>query len=173
MTTHYECKLEEAMKRFTPEVIVDFEIETDRYDVYSYSSDQMNVDYPVRFPTVTVEIKSQTPLSEIADEVMHREGYGGMWDAGCDNLWYEFHATFYQLKKDGEIKCENRIVFEPVNHPEFDDGRTFTFDLNEENQIALVKWFEVVATVTPSAKEVFNEARNEMLEEYYETKDLI
>lgn len=173
MTTH---KLEEAMKKLTPETIMGFEIEYDQYESFIYLSDQMNVNYPVRFPVVQVKIISEKVLSEIADEVMHREGYGGMWDEDCDDVWYDFYMSFYQIEKDGEIKAENRVEFEPNNHPEAPEYPRFQIELTEENQAAIVKWFTDVAVPymrDATAVDVFNEARNEMLEWYYETKDLI
>lgn len=170
MNAHnFNTKSDRKPESLTAEEIMSFDINWERYEPLSYSSDQMYMDYPNRFPTVDVELIDNSILNRIADGILHEHGKGGYWDDGCDEVWYNFYLTFYQLEKNGEIKCGSSICFEVENHPDIDPNILgYGFKLNEEQKVAFVKWFTNV--ICPyndkTALEVFDEARSEMMDMY-------
>lgn len=170
MNTHnFNTKDDRKPESLTAEEIMDMCINWETYEPLLYSSDQMNVNYPIRFPTINVEIIDEPCLNRIADYILHEDGKGGYWDDGCDEIWYNFYIDFYQLEKNGEIRCGNSIWFEVVNHPDIEPGVLgYGIELNEEQKVAFVKWFTNV--ICPyndkTALEMFDEARAEMMDTY-------
>lgn len=169
MNTHnFNTKNDRKPESLTEDEILDFNINYERYDPLRYSSDQMNVNYPNRFPVVNVEIVDVPALNRIADYIMHEDGKGGYWDEGFDEIWYNFEIDFYQLEKNGEIRCGN-VVFSVDNHPDVESSVLgYLIGLNEEQKAAFVKWFTdyVCPYNGKTALEIFDEARSEMMDRY-------
>ena len=72
-----------------------------------YGSDQCNVSFPCRFPTVTFQLMATNGLSQIADRIRKDLGFAPMHpmdeytDDTCDNDgWYDFYVV---PKTPGEI----------------------------------------------------------------------
>ena len=64
-----------------------------------YGSDQCNVSFPCRFPTVTFQLMATNGLSQIADRIRKDLGFAPMHpmdeytDDTCDNDgWYDFYV---------------------------------------------------------------------------------
>lgn len=170
MNTHnFNTKDDRKPESLTAEEIMSFDINWERYEPLSYSSDEMYMNYPVRFPVVSVEIIDNSILNRIADGVLHDSGKCGYWDEGCDEIWYDFYLDFYQLEKGGEIRCGSSIWFEVENHPDVDPNvLAYGIWLNDKQKAAFVKWFtDVVCPYNgKTVLEIFDEARSEMMDRY-------
>ena len=103
-----------------------------------YGSDQVYVDYPCRFATVTFELMSTEALAQIADRIRAKEGYAPMhpmegWtEDNCDQEgWYSFYIGLNELAC---TRLDSYIEFTVVNSLSPDNGELYTIDLNDYEQ---------------------------------------
>ena len=95
------------------EIFVDFGSEI------MYGSDQQNVNYPSRFPTVAFQLIATHGLSQIADRIRKDAGFKPMHpmdefnDDTCDNEgWYDFYVGINGFTHNHMDSC---IEFYVVN----------------------------------------------------------
>ena len=108
-----------------------------------YGSDQCNVSFPCRFPTVTFQLMATNGLSQIADRTRKDLGFAPMHpmdeytDETCDNDgWYDFYIS---LNGYAENHMDSSIEFVVVNSNSPDDEERYSIDLTEEEQDAVLK----------------------------------
>ena len=108
-----------------------------------YGSDQCNVSYPTRFPTVTFQLMATSGLSQIADRIRKDLGFAPMHpmdeytDDTCDNDgWYDFYVGINGYAENHMDSC---IEFVVVNSNSPDDEERYSIDLTEEEQCAVIK----------------------------------
>ena len=103
-----------------------------------YGSDQVYVDYPCRFATVTFELVSTEALAQIADWIRAKEGYAPMhpmegWtEDNCDQEgWYSFYIGLNGLSCTRLDSC---IGFTVANSLSPDNEEMYTIDLTDYEQ---------------------------------------
>ena len=108
-----------------------------------YGSDQCNVSYLTRFPTVTFQLMATSGLSQIADRIRKDLGFVPMHpmdeytDDTCDNDgWYDFYVGINGYAENHMDSC---IEFVVVNSNSPDDEERYSIDLTEEEQCAVIK----------------------------------
>lgn len=138
------------------------------YEGYWYfGSDQVYVDYPVRFPTVTIALEGTIPLTEIVDAMRMEDGHKPMlapdgwteemgYDCYDSNGWYNYYVT---LNGFTDTMVNNSI--EAVVQSEWadDNEQSYYIPLTEAEQIAIYH------EVDRQLKERFNASCNELLEQ--------
>ena len=104
---------------------------------YSLGSDQLYVDYPCRFATVTFQLTATYLLSEIADRIRVEQGFkpmhamDGYTDDTCDNEgWYDFWIS---IEDYGATKVAPCIDFVVVNSDSMDNEEMGGMD-REDNR---------------------------------------
>ena len=140
-------------------------IDAGEIDYINFDSDQAYVDFPVRFPTVTIQLESTNTLDEIVDAMRVEAGHKPMfpdnrkelsydeWD--CDG-WYNFYVTLNGFTDTMVCNCIEAIVESPNAD---DDGQSYDIDLTEAEQI------EVYNELNQQLRERFNTSCEELLEE--------
>ena len=135
---------------------------------YMLGSDQLYVDYPCRFATVTFQLVATFLLSEIADRIRVDEGYkpmhamDGFTDETCDNEgWYDFWIS---IEDYGATKVAPCIDFVVVNSDSLDNEETYSIDLTEEEQKLMYERLDGLCrqNYEKSCEELLQEARKEM-----------
>ena len=108
-----------------------------------YGSDQCNVSFPCRFPTVTFQLMATNGLSQIADRIRKDLGFAPMHpmdeytDDTCDNDgWYDFYVGINGYAENHMDSC---IEFVVVNSNSLDDEERYSIELTEEEQCAVIK----------------------------------
>ena len=109
-----------------------------------YGSDQCNVSFPCRFPTVTFQLMATNGLSQIADRIRKDLGFAPMHpmdeytDDTCDNDgWYDFYVGINGYAENHMDSC---IEFVAVNSNSLDCEERYSIDLTtEEEQDAVFK----------------------------------
>ena len=106
-----------------------------------YGSDQCNVSFPCRFPTVEFQLMATNGLSQIADRIRKDLGFAPMHpmdvytDDTCDNDgWYDFYVGINGYAENHMDSC---IEFVVVNSNSLDDEERYRIDLTEEEQDAV------------------------------------
>ena len=152
------------------------------YDGYwNYGNDQAYINYPVRFPTVTIELESTYVLTEIVDAMRVEDGHLPMsypdgWTAemgydsfDCDG-WYNYYITLNGFTDTMVCNCIEAIV----DSPNADDNmQSYDIPLSEAEQIAIYHELDrqLKERFGTSCEELLEEARQEMIElEEYEAK---
>ena len=117
------------------EIFVDFGSEI------IYGSDQQNVNYPSRFPTVGFQLMATYGLSQIADRIRKDAGFKPMHpmdeftDDTCDNEgWYDFYIG---LNGFAENHIDSCIEFYVVNADSEDNESRYFIDMTAEEQAAI------------------------------------
>lgn len=143
----------------------------DPYEYWSFGSDQMNISYPIRFPTVTIALDDSHALNMRIDAMrveagckpMFPENYRELdpedWD---DQGWYNFYATIYRLP--GAMTCAyiEGIVEAGLSG---DNEQVYQIDLNGNEQAELIKVLdELLSDIDTSCDKLLEEARQEMIE---------
>lgn len=152
------------------------------YDGYwNYGSDQANINYPVRFPTVTIELESTYVLTEIVDAMRVEDGHLPMlypdgWTAemgydsfDCDG-WYNYYITLNGFTDTMVCNCIEAVVESPNAD---DNEQSYYIPLSEAEQIAIYHELDrqLKERFNTSCDELLEEARQEMIElEEYEVK---
>ena len=106
-----------------------------------YGDDQMYLDYPTRFATVSFQLMSTSLLSEIADRIRKDQGFTPLHpldeytEEMCDQeAWYDFYIGLNDWDRTKVDTCIDAIV---CNSHSMDDGECYTIDLNPDEQTAL------------------------------------
>lgn len=140
-------------------IFIDFGVEP------SYGSDQMDVDHPHRFATVTFELMGSALLEEMADRIRTKNGYrpmhsgDGFADKDCDlDCWYDFS---YGISEHGGDSC---ILFTVVNSESEDNLYNYAIDLTDEESQAMYARMEQQCRgyLGKSCADLLAEAREEM-----------
>ena len=149
-------------------------IDANEFDYISFDSDQAYVDFPVRFPTVTIQLESTDILTEIVDAMrveaghkpmMYPDGWkheDGYEDFDCDG-WYNYYITLNGFTDTMVCNCIEAIVDSPNAD---DDGQSYDIDLTEAEQIEIYNELnqQLKERFGTSCEELLEEARQEMIE---------
>lgn len=108
-----------------------------------YDSEQRNISYALRFPTVNIPLRDMSGLYEIADKIRMDYGYLPMMPQNenadyesydCDG-WYNFCVGVSRLPEGDKLdSCINFTVDSPVSE---DDGKEYAIELDPEEQAAV------------------------------------
>ena len=153
---------------FTPDfckanILVDMESEI------LYGAEQMNVSFPIRFPTVNIPLRDMGGLYDIADKIRMKLDHLPMLpqtkDADEEDYdadgWYDFYVGIKRLP-DGD-KLDSCICF-TVDSCASDDGQEYIINLSaqeQENVYAALN-ASVEATMGKSCSSMLDEAQKEM-----------
>ena len=92
-----------------------------------YGSDQCNVSFPCRFPTVTFQLMATNGLSQIADRIRKDLGFAPMHpmdeytDDTCDNDgWYDFYVGINGYAENHMDSCIEFVVVDLTTEEEQD-----------------------------------------------------
>ena len=103
-----------------------------------YGDDQMYLDYPRRFATVSFQLMSTSGLCQIADRIRKDLGFVPMHpmdeytDETCDqNGWYDFYIGLNDWDRTKVDACIDVIV---VNSDSPDNEECYTIDLDGKEQ---------------------------------------
>ena len=140
-----------------------------------FSSDQAYIDYPVRFPTVTIALSDTMALCKLADAVREEAGFLPMFpnDESKEydsSGWYNFYVS---LNGFADTMLDNSI--EAVVQSEYadDNEQSYYIDLTEAEQIAVYNEIDkqLKERFYTSCERLLEEARREMIElEEYRAK---
>ena len=137
-----------------------------------YGSDQCNVSFPCRFPTVEFQLMATNGLSQIADRIRKDLGFAPMHpmdeytDDTCDNDgWYDFYVGINGYAENHMDSC---IEFVVVNSNSPDDEERYSIDLTEEEQNAVFKCLDAQCPkyLEKTCLDLLAEARKQMEEDY-------
>ena len=137
-----------------------------------YGSDQCNVSYPTRFPTVTFQLMATNGLSQIADRIRKDLGFVPMHpmdeytDDTCDNDgWYDFYVG---INGYTESHMDSSIEFVVVNSNSPDEEERYTIDLTEEEQSTVFSCLDEQCRkhLEKSCEDLLAEAEKQMGEKY-------
>lgn len=141
-----------------------------------FSSDQAYIDYPVRFPTVTIALSDTMALCKLADAVREEAGFLPMFpdDESKEydsSGWYNFYIC---LNGFNDTMVDNS--FEAVVQSEFadDNEQSYYIPLTEAEQIAIYNEVDkqLKERFGTSCEKLLEEARQEMIElEEYRAKN--
>lgn len=141
-------------------------IDNDGY--WYFSSGQAYIDYPVRFPTVTIALSDTTALCKLADEIREEAGFLPMFpdDESKEydsSGWYNFYIC---LNGFSDTMVSNSI--EAVVQSEFaeDNEQSYDIPLTEAEQIAVYNEVDkqLKERFYTSCEELLEESRQEMIE---------
>ena len=106
-----------------------------------YGADQMYLDHPCRFATVTFELMATSLLCEIADRTRKNQGMKPMHpmdeytEETCDQKgFYDFYIG---LNDWSARKCDSCIEFIVVNSDSEDNEELYTIDLGRDEEVAM------------------------------------
>ena len=146
-----------------------------------YSSDQCNVSFPCRFPTVEFQLMATNGLSQIADRIRKDLGFAPMHpmdeydDDSCYNEgWYDF---FVGLNGYADNHMDSCIKFIVVNSGSEDNESVYTIELTIEEQAAVYSCLDeqCLYCFGQSCEELLVEAEKEMeedeIEDYQEGRE--
>lgn len=150
-------------------------IDAGEFDYTNFDSDQAYIDFPVRFPTVTIQLESTDTLTEIVDAMRVEAGHKPMmypdgWkqedgydDFDCDG-WYNYYVTLNGFTDTMVSNCIEAIVDSPNAD---DDGQSYDIDLTEAEQIAIYNELDrqLRERFDTSCDALLEEARQLMIEE--------
>ena len=136
-----------------------------------YGSNQCNLSYPCRFPTVTFQLMVTNGLSQIADRIRKDLGFVPMhpMDEYTDDTcgtdgWYDFYIG---INGYAENRMDSCIEFVAVNSNSPDDEERYSIDLTEEEQAAVFTCLDAQCQkqLGKSCEDLLAEARKEMEED--------
>lgn len=136
-------------------------IVVDHEGYWMLGCDQAYVDYPIRFPTVTIALESTHELGKAADIIRVEDGYLPMEiknAAGeCDETgWYNFYVS---LNGFNDTMLDNSIEALVQSDIADDNEQSICIPLTEAEQI------EVYNLLDKQLKERFNTSCDKLLEE--------
>jgi len=106
-----------------------------------YGDNQMYLDYPTRFATVSFQLMSTSLLSEIVDRIRKEQGFTPMHpmdeytEEMCDqDGWYDFYIGLNDWDRTKVDTCIDAIV---SGSHSVDEGECYTIDLTPDEQTAL------------------------------------
>lgn len=152
-------------------------LETDAVNYCHFGSDQAYVNFPVRFPTVSLELQDSHELNKIIDAMRVEAGHKPMfpdnrneldpedWD---DDGWYNFWIGL-----NGFTDTMVDTYIEAIVQSEWaeDNEQPYYINLSEAEQIAIYNELnrQLKERFGTSCDELLEEAREEMIEmEEYE-----
>lgn len=134
-----------------------------------YGTDQVYIDCPVTFPTVSIELCETGSLDRLADAIRAAEGFKPMFpddttdpDSYDPDGWYNFYVTLNGYSKHHVDNCIEFTV-QSENAP--DDWQSNSIDLTEEEQAALY------AVLDAQLREHFGKSAAELLAEAAQESD--
>lgn len=151
----------------------------DNEGYWSFGSDQAYIDYPVRFPTVTIALESTIILDKIVDAMRVEAGHKPMFPDNWDELdpeewddegWYNFYIGLNGFTDTMVDTCIEAVVQSEWAE---DNEQSYYIDLSEAEQIAIYHELDrqLRERFSTSCEELLEEARQEMIRlEEYETK---
>ena len=147
-------------------------IDNDGY--WNFGSDQAYIDYPVRFPTVTIALEGTVALTKIVDAIRVEAGhlpmmYPNGWtkEDGYDNFdcdgWYNYYVTLNGFSDTMVDNCIEAIVASPNAD---DNEQSYYIDLTEAEQIAIYNELDkqLRERFDTSCEKLLEESRQEMIE---------
>lgn len=131
-----------------------------------YSSDQANVDYPVRFPTVSFGLYSTKDLDVEADAIRKSLGYLPMFDTTGEydeDGWYNFNISINGFT---DTMVSNCIEFSVESPNADDDWKSYSIPLTIDEQIKVFNVLnkQCIEKFGQTCAEMLEEARQEMIE---------
>lgn len=148
-------------------------IDNDGY--WNYGSDQAYVDYPIRFPIVTIALSDTCALCRLADAIRVEAGFLPMFPDDeskeyDDSGWYNFYVD---LNGFNDTMLDNSI--EAIVQSEWadDNEQSYSIPLTEAEQIAVYNEIDkqLKERFDTSCEKLLEEARQEMIElEEYRAK---
>ena len=149
------------------EIFIDFSSEP------MCSSNQICINVPIRFPTVTFRLLPSNGLTHIADRIRKENGFKPMHamdeftDATCDqDGWYEF---FVDLNAHTDSHLDSCIDFIVVNSDSDDNEKFYAIELSEDEQIAIYNRLDeqCIKYLGKSCDALLTEAGKELLASHY------
>lgn len=154
-------------------------LESDAVNYCHFGSDQAYVNFPVRFPTVTLELQDSHELNRIVDAMRVEAGYKPMFPDNREELdpedwdgngWYNFWVGL-----NGFTDTMVDTYIEAVVQSEWadDNEQSYYINLTEAEQIAIYNELDrqLRERFNTSCNELLEEARQLMIEEEeYEAK---
>ena len=146
-------------------VFVDFGSEA------QFGSDQVYVDHPCRFATVTLQLMASPLLEEIADRIRMADGHRPMHsmdeyiDRTCDqDGWYDFYIGLNDISP---LKIDTCIEFVVVNSDADDNEERYFIDLSPVEQERMYARLDEQCRgyLGKGCGELLEEARKEMMDE--------
>lgn len=136
-------------------IVVDFNEEI------IYGSNQANVNYPVRFPTVEFELLITDGLKNAIENLRTNNRIAVEEDPGC---WYNAYVGINSFTSTKLDSCITAVV---VNSNQKDDEHTYTIDLDEDMQemIYAVLDAQCREKLGKSCHELLEEAQKHLMEE--------
>lgn len=134
----------------------------DESDDYYLGSEQINLTYPVRFATVSLQLHSTNPLDEIIDAIREQQGCLPLFptdlhpDDYDDNGWYNFYIS---LNSNSPTRVDTCITAYVESNFADDDGQEYHIDLDEEEQRS------IYARLDEQAREIYGKSCAELLAE--------
>lgn len=130
-------------------------------EIPSYGSDQMYVDYPVRFATVVLELDNTDLLVAIAEDIIKKSEF-----EVSDNMDYTFYYGINDL--DGGTGDGSIIV--AAENVENGTGETLYIDLTEEESKMMYKRIDTLcrSEFGKNARMLLDEAKAQMEKDGYE-----
>ena len=145
-------------------ILADRGIWVDFNEEILYGEDQVYVDYPKRFPTVTFELVGTPILIELANAIRELNGFITYDDPNRDSVYYNF---YFGLNWYTDTHTDNSIVFVVVGSGLEDNEQEYTIDLTEDEKLAIyntIDW-QAGARLGKDCEDLLREAW-EMMKEY-------
>lgn len=132
---------------------------------WNLGSDQVNISFPCRFPTVTIALEETGTLDRAADAIRKELGHKPMFPDNSDELdpddwddvgWYNFYVG---LNGYDDSKVDSGIEAIVQSENADDDFQSYYIPLTEEERL------EVFKVLDEQLRERFNTSCDELLEE--------
>ena len=136
---------------------------------WNFGSSQADINYPVRFPTVSIALESTGTLDAAADALRMEAGFPPMfpanWKDGIeydDDGWYNFYVGLNGFTDTMVDKSIAAIVQSPGYD---DDEEMYDIPLTESEQIEIYKVIDAQLRekFDTSCDQLLEEARQEMI----------
>ena len=138
----------------------------DRDGYWNFGSDQAYIDYPIKFPTVTIALQDTHELNKLIDAARMEAGHKPMfpenwkeldpedWD---DNGWYNFYVGLNGWSNTRVDACIEAIV---QSEWADDNEQSYYIDLTEAEQLAIYNELnkQLIRRFGTSCKELLKEA---------------
>ena len=135
---------------------------------YYFGHDQMFVDSPIVFPTVSFYICDTHNFNSAIDDMRIKAGYKPMFrgDYGeyDDEGWYDYTIRVSLI--DEEVRVDNCIEAIVCNSESDDEEQTYNIDLTETEKVDVLKKLneECIKYFDMTCKELLMEAKKEMVD---------
>ena len=141
-----------------------------------YGSDQMDLNYPVRFATVTFQLMGNGFLTELVDRMRLDRGFVPLYPMdgydyeNCDHDgWYDFFVGINDLDRSKVDPCIEATV---CNSTSVDEGESYMIELTPEEQDVLFECLDGQCRkhLGKGCDVLLDEARKEMENEDYQER---